>query len=173
MYYFNKYTLAILDRYLVHTELIDSLPIAFTGTASEKPAPVFTTEVNADTLIWAGNVNFSNANALVRIKSISPQYEWMSNNDPIPQDTPLGAVFGVSTQALPVLPLVMPFFLKANGRLQMQFTNSAAAATTGGVVTWRLLKLTMPIKDSLGVGWDYGMPWPWLVPAATPGPLAQ
>lgn len=159
MYYFNKFSLAILDRYNVHTELIDSLPIAFTGTASERPAPVFTTEVNADCLFFAANVNFSNANVLIRIKSISPQYEWMSNNDPLPQDTPIGAVAGISTQALPVLPLVMPFFIKANGRLQMQFTNSSSNPTTGGVITWRLLKLTMPVTDSKGTGWDYGMPW--------------
>lgn len=159
MYYYNKFTLAILDRYLVHTELIDSLPVQFTGVANERPAPVFTTEVNADTLFFGANVNFNNANVLIRIKSISPQYEWMSNNDPLPQDTPIGAVAGVSTQALPILPLVMPFFIKSNGRLQMQFTNSAAAATTGGVITWRLLKLTMPVVDSKGTGWDYGMAW--------------
>lgn len=158
MYYLNDFTRAILRRYNTHLELIDSFAIGFTGVADEKPAPVFTSEVNADTLYFAASVNFENADALVRIKSVSPQYEWMANNDPSPQDTPISAIAGFSTQALPVLPLIMPFFVKANGRLQHQFTNSTSGPTTGGIWTWRLLKLVSPISDSLGVGWDYGMP---------------
>src|SRR5262245_52272539 len=142
MYYYNDFTNAILKRYGTHLELIDSQPIAFTTTASEKVPPFFTTEVNADVLVFAFNVNFINANVLVRIKSISPQYEWMQNNDPVPQDTPIGAVAGVSSQALPVLPLVMPFFLLANGRLQFQFTNSATGEQESGIITTRMLKLT-------------------------------
>ena len=150
----------VLDRYRTHIELIDSQPIAFTSTASEKAPLVFTTEVNADCLLWAAGINIVNANALVRIKSISPQYEWMSNNDPVPQDTPIGAVFGVSSQAMPVLPLIMPFFIKSNGRLQMQFTNSASGASGPAVATWRMLKLVDPLPNADGTkGWDYGYPW--------------
>jgi len=161
MYYYNDFTNAILKRYGTHLELIDSQPIAFTTTANEKVPPFFTTEVNADTLVFAFNVNFINANVLVRIKSISPQYEWMQNNDPVPQDTPIGAVAGVSSQALPVLPLVMPFFLLANGRLQFQFTNSASNPTApGAVITTRMLKLVDPLQNSDGTcGWNDGLGW--------------
>lgn len=114
---------------------------------------MFTNTVDSDTLFFAVNVNFTNANVLIRIQSISPQYQWMSNQQSTPQDTPIGAVAGLSSQVMPLLPLISPFFVKRQGRLQMQFTNSAAAATTGGVITWRMLKLVDPID---GVGWDYG-----------------
>src|SRR5262245_33102361 len=159
MYYYNPFTVAIMSRYAVHTELIDSQPIGFTGTASERPPSIFTTEVNADTLYFAAAVNFENPDVLIRVTSESPQYEWMTNNDPSPQDTPIGAVCGISTQALPVLPLVMPFFVLKDGRLRMQFTNSDTGQETGGVITWRLLKLTQPITDQKGTGWFYGQPW--------------
>ena len=159
MYFYNKYTLAILDRYTTHTELIDSQPVAFTSTANEKAPLVFTTEVEADCLYFAGAINIENANVLVRIKSVSPQYEWMSNNNASPQDTPIGAIFGTSSQVLPVLPLVMPFFVYGNGRLQMQFTNSASNASGPAVVTWRILKLVGPKQNPDGsTGWTYGTP---------------
>lgn len=153
MYFFNKFTLQILDRYRTHIELIDSVPIGFTATASERPAPCYTSQIDADALFFAANVDFSNANVLVRIQSVSPQYQWMANNNAVPQDTPIGAVAGVLTQVMPVLPLVQPFFVKAQGRLQMQFTNSASSATNNGIITWRMLKLVDPID---GRGWNYG-----------------
>lgn len=152
MYFFNEFTLNILRKYRTHLELIDSVPIGFTGVASQQVAPVFTSLVSADTLFFAANVDFTPADVLIRIQSRSPQYNWMANNNAIPQFTPIGAVAGISTQVMPVLPLVQPFFLKANGQLQMNFINSAAAAVTGGVITWRLLKLVDPIDG----GWNYG-----------------
>lgn len=153
MYTFNDYVKRILDRYRTHLELIDSIPINFTGTANEKPAPCFTNSVDSDVLYFGGAVNFTNGNVLCRIRSQSPQYEWMTNNTGTPQDTPVGAVFGLSTQNMPILPLIMPFFVNANGRLQMQFTNAATSAVTGGIVTWRALKLVDPIDG----GWKYGL----------------
>lgn len=157
MYYFTKYIYQILDRYQTHLELIDTIPIGFTGVASEKPAPVFTNEVSEDVLYFAAAVSFSNAAALVRIKSISPQYEWMADDASTPQDTPINAIAGIFSQALPVLPLIQPFFLKKQGRLQMNFTNSPTGPTTGGLWTWRALRLTNPIVDSRGSGWDYSL----------------
>jgi hypothetical protein len=100
-------------------------------------------------------VNFENAAALVRITALSPQYQWMSNHFPAPQDTPIHAVAGVIDRALPILPLMTPFFVKAQGRLMHQFTNSAAAETTGGQFIWRALKLIDPING----GWDYEKGW--------------
>jgi hypothetical protein len=153
MYYFTKYIYQIMDQYRGHVILYDTVPIGFTGAASERLAPILTDEISADALFFAAHVNFTNANALVRIRSISPQYDWMANQTAVPQDTPISAIAGVSTQAMPVLPLVQPFFVKAAGRIQMIFTNSAAAPTTGGTWTWHVLKLLDPI----GSGWDYNV----------------
>ncbi len=153
MYFFTKYVYRILDCYQTHLELIDTISIGFTGVANERLAPVFTNEVSDDVLYFAATVDFSNAQVRVRIRSVSPQYEWMSNDDPTPVDTPVNAIAGVSTQALPVLPLVQPFFVKRQGRLQMQFTNAATNPVTGGLWTWRCLRLTNPING----GWDYSL----------------
>lgn len=153
MYNFSKYTYQILDRYRTHLVLFDSFAIGFTGTASERLAPVYSDTVDADTLYFAAHVNFTNANALVRIQSQSPQYIWMANQSAVPQDTPISAVAGISTQALPMLPLIVPFFVASQGRLQHIFTNSATSATTGGIWTWAMVKLVDPIDG----GWAYSL----------------
>jgi len=153
MYTFNKYVERILDKYRTHLELVDTVPIGFDGVASRKPAPVFTSQVSADILFFAAYVDFTASDVLVRIQSRSPQYQWMANNNNTPQDTPIGAIAGITTQVMPLLPLISPFFLKANGQLQLQFTNSATAPVTNGSITWRGIKLVDPIDG----GWDYGM----------------
>lgn len=151
MYYFNKFTEKILSFYGNWIELPDSVPIGFTGVASQVPAPVNSSEVDTDSLIFGFGVNFdSPGDVLIRIRSISPQYEWMANTNQTPQDTPLVSIAGNSGQVMPILPLVMPFFLKANGKLEMKFTNSATAPVTGGVITLRRLKLVLPING----GWN-------------------
>lgn len=156
MYFFNKYVEQILDRYRTHLALEDTIPIGFTGVATQRVAPVFTNENSEDTLYVAASVNFTTSQALealVRIKSVSPQYEWMSNDDPNPQDTPVGAIAGVIGTAMPVIQLPQPFFIQRQGRLQMQFTNATAAPITGGLWTWRALRLTDPING----GWNYSI----------------
>lgn len=151
MYYFNEFTNRILRCYGNWLELPDSVPIGYTGVASERPAPVNSNEVDTDSLIFGFNVNFvAPAGCLIRIRSISPQYEWMANTQAVPQDTPLQAIAGVSTQVMPVLPLVMPFFLKANGKLEMRFTNDGTSPVTDGIITLRRLKLVLPING----GWN-------------------
>jgi hypothetical protein len=154
MFFFTKYIYKILDYYRTHLIFFDTIPIGFAGVANERPAPVFTNEVSEDVLYFGGELSFSNAGVLVRIKAISPQYEWMVNDDPAPQDTPANAVFGVFSQSLPIIPWVSPFFLKKQGRLQLQWTNSAAGPTTGGFVTLHGLRLTNPVN---GTGWDYNI----------------
>lgn len=133
--------------------LIDTVPIGFTGVANERPAPVSTNETSEDVLLFGATVNFSNAGVLIRIRSVSPQYEWMADISPTPQDTPVNAIAGVFSQAMPILPLIAPFFLMKQGKLQMQFTNAAAAPITGGLLTWRGLRLSNPIDG----GWSYTM----------------
>jgi hypothetical protein len=154
MYFFTKYIYWILDHYNTHLELIDTIPMGLTGVASERPAPTFTNEISEDLLYFAAAVNFSNADVRVRIRSISPQYEWMADDASTPIDTPVNAIAGVFSQSMPVLPLVQPFFVKKQGRLQMQFTNAATSPVTGGLWTWRALRLTNPKS---GNGWDYSL----------------
>ena len=149
MFYFNPFTVNILSKYQNWLELPDSVPIGFTGVASERPAAVYSNEVDADTLIFGFSVDFTAA-AQVWIRSISPQYEWMANTQSVPQYTPIGAIAGVTTQVMPVLPLIMPFFLKPNGKLEMRFINAASGPVTGGVITLRRLKLVLPISG----GWN-------------------
>ncbi len=154
MYYFTKYTYKILGYYRTHLLFFDTLSIGFASpaVASERPVPTLTHEVSEDVLYFGGQVSFSIADVLVRIRSISPQYEWMVDTSPTPQDTPVNAVFGVFSQALPIVPWVTPFFVKHQGRLQMQFTNSASAPTTGGLVSLVGIRLSGPL---VGDGWSY------------------
>lgn len=153
MYNFDKYTQQIMDRYRTNLELIDTIAIGFTGVAGERPAPIFTNVTSEDALYFGLTVNFNNAGVLIRLRTISPQYDWMADDSPIPQDTPINALAGIFSQALPVLPLVRPFFIKKQGRLQMQWTNAASSPITGGLITYRALRLTNPING----GWDYSV----------------
>lgn len=154
MYFFTRYIYRILEFYKTHILFFDTLSIGFASpaVASERPAPTLTHELSEDTLYFGGQVSFSVADVLVRIRSISPQYEWMADTSSTPVDTPVNAVFGVFSQSLPILPWVVPFFVKRQGRVQMQFTNSASAPTTGGFVTLHGIRLSNPLH---GDGWSY------------------
>lgn len=153
MYFIDKYTYQILDLYRTQLELIDTIPIGFTGQPGEKPAPVFTSAVSDDVLYFGAFVDFFNAAVTVRIRSISPQYDWMANNDNPPEDTPVNAIAGIAGQILPILPLTRPYFLQKQGRLQLSFTNATTNPITGGHWVFRALRLTNPING----GWDYNV----------------
>jgi hypothetical protein len=153
MYYLSDYNRFILSKYRTHLELIDTVPIGFAGVANERPAPVFTNETSEDALYVAAGVTFNAPGVLVRIRSISPQYEWMADDSVTPQDTPVNAIAGASTQVMPLIPLVVGFFIQKQGRLQMQLTNDAAGSITGGLWTWRAIRLTNPIDG----GWNYNL----------------
>jgi len=154
VFYYNPFTIEILKKYGNWLELPDSVPIGFTGVAEQRPAPVYSNEVDADTLIWGFNVDFlaTQFDTQIWIRSVSPQYEWMASQTATPQFTPIAALAGLGTQVMPVLPLIMPFFQKANGKLEMRFQNSIAAPITGGIITLRRLKLINPIDG----GWNPG-----------------
>jgi hypothetical protein len=160
MYFFTDYTYQILNRYRTHVVLDDTIPIGFTGVASQRVAPVFSNENSEDTLYFAAGVDFTTSQALealVRIRSVSPQYEWMANDDPNPQDTPVGMIAGVIGTAMPLIQLVQPFFIAKQGRLQMQFTNAVATPITGGNWTWKALRLTNPYTINGVTGWNYSL----------------
>ncbi len=148
MFYYNPFTIKILEKYGNWLELPDPVPIGFTGVAAQRVAPVYTNEVDADSLIWGFNVDFlaTQFDVQVWIRSVSPQYDWVANTQATPQFVPIGAIAGINTQVMPVLPLIMPFFQKANGKLEFKFINSTAVPITGGVITARRLKLVNPIN---------------------------
>lgn len=137
-------------------ELVDTVQIPFTGVASERPPATVTSEVSEDIILFGAQVNFSNAGVLVNIRSITPNYKWTAPSEDVPpQDTPVNAIAGIFSQASPILQLVQPFFLKKQGRLEMQFTNAAAGPeTVTRLWTWRGLRLTNPYN---GDGWDYSI----------------
>jgi hypothetical protein len=156
MYFFTKYIYQILDRYQEHLPLVDTIPINFTGVATQRVPSVFSNSNSDDALYFAASVDLSASQAseaLVRIKSVSPNYEWMANDDDNPQDTPVAAIAGVQGTAMPFIPLIQPFFIQKQGRLQMQFTNATADPVTGGLWTWHALRLTKPING----GWSYNL----------------
>lgn len=151
MYYITKYVEQILDSYLNFTVMFDTIPIGFVGSPGEKPAPAKSHVISQDALYFAPQVDFQNPKVRVRIQSISPQYNWMANNDPVPVDTPISCVAGFYNQVMPYIPLISPFFVKRQGQFTMQFTNDITTPVVGGEITWALLRLTNPING----GWDY------------------
>jgi hypothetical protein len=154
MYFFTDFVYKILSYYDTFMVFFDTIPLGFTGVAGEKPAAVKTHEISQDALYFAPTVNFQNTGVLVRIQSISPQYNWMSNNDLIPQDTPVAHVAGFFNQSMPYIPLIAPFFVKNMGQISMQFTNDTLNPITGGLWTWAALRLSNP---RIGNGWDYSL----------------
>ena len=59
MFYYNPFTIKILSQYENWLELVDSVPIGFVGNANERPAAVYSNEVDADSLIFGFNVDFT------------------------------------------------------------------------------------------------------------------
>jgi len=156
MYFFTKYVYQILDRYQEHLPLEDTIAIGFTGSAGQRVPTVFSNSNSDDALYFAASVDFTASQAsqaLVRIKSVSPNYEWMADDGDNPLDTPVASIAGVQGTAMPVICLIQPFFIQKQGRLSMQFTNATTSPITGGLWTWHALRLTKPING----GWNYNL----------------
>lgn len=121
--------------------------IGWDGTTASQPANVTSPVIDADHLLFAGNANFTNANATVRISSSTPSFNWMVAAPGV--DTPVHAVFGTVAQVNQYVYLVEPFFLYRQGILSMNFTNSATSLTSSTAkVTWMALKLQNRILNS-------------------------
>lgn len=133
------------------TVLFDTIPIGFVGNPGEKPAPAKSHVISQDALYFAAQVDFQNPGVRIRVQSITPQYNWMANNDPIPIDTPISCVAGFYNQSMPYIPLVSPFFVGRQGQFTMQFTNDTTTPVVAGEITWAALRLTNPING----GWSY------------------
>ena len=136
---FHDYVAGILSKYLAYKELVLPVSIGWDGATASERKTRFTPPVDQDALIFAGGSDFSNAFATVKITDTASGYVWtLGENN---QNAPVNSIFGVSTQVMPLLPLVCPFFLARQSKLQMEFVNSATSLTTNGVVTWRGIKL--------------------------------
>lgn len=133
--YFSDFVKSILKNYRSYVELDLSAPIGFSGAASQR-LTIYTPQIDSDALLFGAAVDFNNALVLIRVMDVSSGYQWSPQND-----TPIGAIAGLGGQVMPVLDLTCPFFLSRNSKLQMDWTNSAAASTTGGNITWRGIKL--------------------------------
>ena len=141
--YFQKYVDGILSNYPRHQPLLVSIAIGFPGVASER-VTVFTPQIDADALLFAANVDFSNSNVSLRVTDTQSGDVWnalQSNSGTTISGTPIGAVAGIQTQVMPLLPLVCPFFLSRQSKLQLDFQNSASSMTTGGNITFTGIKL--------------------------------
>lgn len=141
--YFQNYIDNTLKQYPRFQPLLISVAIGFPGVASER-VTVFTPQIDADALIFGANVDFSNANVVLRITDTQSGYVWnalQSNAGTTISGTPITAIAGIQTQVMPVLPFVCPFFLSRQSKLQLDWQNSASAMTTGGNITFTGVKL--------------------------------
>lgn len=134
--YFNDYVNGILKKYARFLPLQLTTPIGFDGSTASQRLTVFTPQIDADALLFAANVDFSNAFVTVRITDSATGYVWNPINA-----TPIVAIAGIQTQVMPLLSLVAPFFLSRQSKLQMDFVNSPTSLTTNGNITWVGLKL--------------------------------
>jgi len=134
--YFYEFVKGIIGQYSRYVPLKLTTAIGFDGAIVSQQKTVFSPQIDADALLFGANVDFSNTNVTVKITDTASGYVW----NPV-SATPIVAVAGVTTQVSPILPLVCPFFLSRQSKLQMDFTNSATALTTGGNITWDGLKL--------------------------------
>jgi hypothetical protein len=142
MWIINPITLAELEQYNAQLELWDPIPIGFTGVASQEIPSIFSNEVDDYTMLFGFAVDFSPGDAKIWVRSISPQYEWNAySKNGQPNFMPLSAVAGIVGQVLPVMPLIMPFTIFPNGKLEMRFINASSSPITGGNISLRRLKL--------------------------------
>lgn len=134
--YFQDFVKTIISQYRQYLPLKLTTSIGFDGSTASQRLTVFTPQIDADALLFGANVDFSNTSVTVKITDTATGYVW----NPVTA-TPIVAIAGVTTQVSPILPVVCPFFLSRQSKLQMDFTNSASSLTTGGNITWDGLKL--------------------------------
>jgi len=141
--FYYEYVQGILKKYAQFKPLWETSAIGFAGVASELATPQ-TPPVDADCLIFGFNVDFSNSGVLVTIKDTSSGYEFMvlqSVGSTQALGTPIVAVAGITTQVTPVLPLICPFWMGRQSRLQYTFRNATSGQITGGNITAVGIKL--------------------------------
>lgn len=142
--YFQDYVNKILAQYARWQPLLLSTAIGFDGSTASQRLTVYTPQNDADSLLFGANVDFSNSQVQVKVTDVQSGYVWnlLQATSPATIDgAPIAAIAGVQTQVMPILPLVCPYFLSRQSKLQMDFKNSASSLTAGGTITWVGLKL--------------------------------
>jgi hypothetical protein len=140
---FTDWVKNIINKYRDFKPQYLTTAIGFTAVASEM-RPVFSPAIDADCLIFGFNVDFSNAGVTLKITDTSSGYVWNVLQPTVGQaiqGSPIVAIAGITTQVMPVLRLICPFFLSRQSKLQYDFQNSAAGPTTGGNISAVAIKL--------------------------------
>lgn len=133
---FEDYVKSIIARYAKYLPLDLSIPIGFDGATASQQKTVFTPQIDADALLFGANVDFNNPLVTLRVTDTASGYVWNPVNY-----TPIAAIAGIQSQVTPILPLICPFFLSRQSKLQLDFINSAGSLTTNGTITWVGIKL--------------------------------
>lgn len=143
--YFSDYVKAVLAKYKTWQPLYLTSLIGFDGSTASERVTCFTPQVDSDALIFGAHTNFSNSQVNLRITDTGNGYAWnvlQAATGATTSGTPVTAIAGASTQVMPVLALVCPYFLSRQGKLQMDFTNSATSLSPSTAsITWTGLKL--------------------------------
>jgi hypothetical protein len=143
--YFSEYVATILKKYKTWQPLYLTTLIGFDGSTASERTTCFTPQVDSDAILFGGHTNFSNAQVNLKISDTGSGYVWnvlQGATSATTSGTPVTAIAGASTQVMPILAMVCPYFLSRQSKLQMDFTNSAtsvAGATSS--ITWVGIKL--------------------------------
>lgn len=137
--YFDDYVNSILKKYKQYQPVYLTSPIGFDGATASQRVTCFSAQIDNDALLFGAHLNFSQL-VNVKITDTATGYSWnvlqnvTGNTAP---GTPAQAIGGVQSEVTPVLPLICPFFLSRNSKLQMDFVNSAASlAASTASITW-------------------------------------
>jgi hypothetical protein len=143
--YFAEYVATILKKYKTWQPLYLTTLIGFDGSTASERTTCFTPQVDSDAILFGANTNFSNAQVNVRISDTGSGYVWniiQAATGSTASGTPVSAVAGASSQVAPILPLVCPYFLSRQSKLQMEFTNSATSISPStSSISWVGIKL--------------------------------
>jgi len=143
--YFADHVKTILTKYKSWQPLYLTTLIGFDGATANERVTAFTPQVDSDALLFGAHVNFSNTQVNVKITDTGNGYAWnvlQAATGASTSGTPVTAIAGATTQVMPVLALVCPYFLSRQGKLQLDFTNgSSSISPSTSTITWTGLKL--------------------------------
>lgn len=142
--YFEEHIRSILGKYKSWQPLYLTILIGFDGATASQRVTCFTPQVDSDALIFGAHTNFSNSQVAVKITDTGTGYAWnvlQAATGATTTGTPVTALAGASTQVMPLLPLVCPYFLSRQGKLQMDFVNATTPVASTSSITWTGLKL--------------------------------
>lgn len=144
--YFQDYVKTILAKYKTWVPLYLTTLIGFDGVTASERVTCYTPQVDADALIMGLHYSPSTqvAGVSVKITDSGSGYAWnvlQSVTGSTSPGTPITALAGIATEVMPVLPLVCPYFLGRQSKLQMDFTNGATPAPATASISFIGLKL--------------------------------